>query len=52
MMAFVISSAIQISTHTTKYTFASFLAHNTAYEWFLTSGALRNLRMGSLKMEP
>ena len=32
MTAFVIPNAIQISTRTTKYTFASFLARDTAYD--------------------
>ena len=32
MTAFVIPNAIQITTRTTKYTFASFLARDTAYD--------------------
>jgi len=32
MTAFVIPNAIQMTTHTTKYTFASFLARDTAYD--------------------
>jgi len=32
MTAFVIPNAIQLTTRTTKYTFASFLARDTAYD--------------------
>jgi GRAM domain len=32
MTAFVIPNAIQVTTRTTKYTFASFLARDTAYD--------------------
>jgi hypothetical protein len=60
MTAFVIPNAIQISTHTTKYTFAPFLARDTAYDvifniWRLAHPAdglseesERNLQVGYL----
>ncbi|KAI9444535.1 hypothetical protein H4582DRAFT_2052826 [Lactarius indigo] len=38
MTAFVIPNAIQITTRTTKYTFASFLARDTAYDGAIVNG--------------
>lgn len=52
MTAFVIPNAIQISTHTSKYTFASFLSRDTTYDvvyniWRLSRPDAETVSLGS-----